>query len=114
MPGRGRRRSGPPARIPHPDPVSEAKLLRITALRESAARQAGLCAQYASEVERLSAEFRRVASNSVRPGERTPALEERIKSLQGEMARLETSVAALQSEIALSVADLNETELAHL
>lgn len=101
-----------PSRGPHPDPRMEARLLRIVALRESAARKEALSRQYADEIGELSKAYRKQAGL----GERASAadMETRLKDLQQEARQLESEIGAVHEEIAARTAELSDTDLAYL
>jgi predicted nucleic acid-binding Zn-ribbon protein len=111
MAGIFRRRHAPP-RQPHPDPRMEARLQRIVALRESAARKGDLSRQYAGEIGKLSKGYRNRAFNGY------PAsagdLERRLNALQGELRQVEAEIGRIHDEIAARTAELSDTDLAYL
>lgn len=108
----GRKRRASPPREPHPEPRMEARLQRIVALRESAARKEALSRQYAAEIGNLSAAYR----NEARSGNlgRAAALETRLKDLQQETRHLEGEIGTIHDQIAERTAELSDTDLSYL
>lgn len=99
-------------RTPHPDPRMEARLHRIIALRESAARKEALSRQYADEIGKLSEEYRKQAGWGNAEG--AASMETRLKDLQQESRQLEGEIAGIHDEIAGRTAELSDTDLAYL
>jgi hypothetical protein len=90
----------------------EARLQRIVALRESAARKEDLSRQYAGEVGELSAEYRTRAK--LGQGGRATGMERRLKALQADIRQLEGEIGRVHDEIAERTAELSDTDLAYL
>jgi len=114
MTGIFRRHRAParPPRQPHPDPRMESRLQRIIALRESAARKEDLSRQYAEEIGRLSAAYRKQARLGW--GARAGDMEKRLKDLQSDTRQLEDEFGRVHDDIAERTAELSDTDLSYL
>lgn len=106
------RREKTKRRQPHPDPRIEVQLQRIIALRESAARKAALSVQYASEIEKVSANYRYVTSNGYLT--RVPDIKTQLRDLQTELRQVEEEITAVHASISGLLMSLSDTDLSYL
>lgn len=106
------RREKTKRRQPHPDPRVEVQLQRIIALRESASRKAALSVQYASEIEKVSANYRYITKEGY-PA-RVPAVKTQLRDLQTELRQVEEEITAVHATISGLLMSLSDTDLAYL